>query len=41
MSKKEDKGCGGNCGNKDNSDKGKNKPLCKKVKIYFSSYIKF
>jgi hypothetical protein len=33
MSKKEDKGCGGNCGNKDNSDKGKNKPLCKKVKF--------
>ena len=33
MGKKEDKGCGGNCCNKDNSDKGKNKPLCKKVKF--------
>ena len=36
MSNKEDKGCGGNCGNKDKvvkEEKGKNKPLCKKVKF--------
>jgi hypothetical protein len=36
MTNKEDKGCGGNCGNKDKvvkEEKGKNKPLCKKVKF--------